>query len=468
MQIGSLRQLTLTSLAVVLVPLAVLLWQSQNALGSMSQIAASEAQFSVGMARKIGSIENIAIDIERLIRQYHVLRKEELKTLSANYFQRMDELLESVCLQLSHGDPCRALNTRISWFKANSDVEDELLLDAQLAEFRQSLGILRRQVDNLLDTRIQRQQAYVEAVQNRQAWLTAVLAGVCLVLIAFASRIISRPVEKIEKVIGAIARQETSLPEVSRSGPKELIEVEHKLHRLSERLEQLEHLRHALLRHASHELKTPLASIKEGCSLLTEGVVGPLSNQQQEVVSLLNSSTERLSLLIEQLLDYNLLLQQAKPVYQDVNCQEMFDTFLTENSLAVSQNNHQIALSLKVDSMVVDGKLFRRILDNLLSNAIAHGSVGRPIDINLYTEADKLVLDVANRGRKIPQEMRKVLFEPFKRGENRRNDRVVGSGLGLSIVSDCARLMHGTVGIVDVDYADVCMRVTLPLRGREY
>ena len=466
MQIGSLRQLTLTSLAVVLVPLAVLLWQSQSALTSMSQIAASEAQFSVGMARQIGTIENIAIDVERLIRQYHVLRKEELKTLSGNYFQRLEELLEQVCAQLSGDSPCAALTTRVQWFKSNNDVQDEMLLDAQLAEFRQSLTQLRKQVDTLLDTRIQRQQAYVEAVQSRQAWLTALLAGVCLVLIGFASRVISRPVEKIERVIGAIARQESSLPEVSQSGPKELIEVEHKLHHLSERLEQLEHLRHALLRHASHELKTPLASIKEGCSLLSEEVVGELSAQQREVVTLLNGSTDRLNLLIEQLLDYNLLLQQAKPDYQEINSNTMFNEFLTENSLAIQQNNHKIQLALGAKTLNVDQQLFRRILDNLLSNAIAHGTVGRPIDIRLYEEGDLLYLDVANRGGKIPQELRKVLFEPFKRGENRRNDRVIGSGLGLSIVSDCARLMHGTVGFVDVDYADVCIRVRLPLRGK--
>ena len=467
MQIGSLRQLTLTSLAVVLIPLAVLLWQSQSALTSMSQIAASEAQFSVGMARQIGTIENIAIDVERLIRQYHVLRKEELKTLSGNYIQRLEELLEQVCIQLSGDSPCAALSTRIEWFQNNEEVQDEMLLDAQLAEFRQSLAELRKQVDSLLDTRIQQQQAYVDAVQNRQAWLTAILAGVCLVLIGFASRVISRPVEKIERVIGAIARQESRLPDVSQSGPKELIEVEHKLHHLSERLEQLEHLRHALLRHASHELKTPLASIKEGCSLLSEGVVGELSTQQREVVTLLNGSTDRLSLLIEQLLDYNLLLQQAKPVYQEVDSKTMFEAFLTENSLAIQQNNHEIQLALKVQTLTVDQQLFRRILDNLLSNAIAHGTVGRPIDIRLYEEQGMLNLDVANRGRKIPQEMRQILFEPFKRGENKRNDRVVGSGLGLSIVSDCARLMHGTVSFVNVDYADVCIKVKLPMRGKK-
>ncbi|GAA0853469.1 HAMP domain-containing sensor histidine kinase [Aliiglaciecola litoralis] len=462
MQIGSLRQLTLISFLIALVPLAVLLWHSQSTLTKMAQIAASEAQFSVNMARQVGDMENIAIDAERLIRQYHVIKKDELKQLSDNYLTRLQEKRIIVCQELTEAFICEALEGRIQWFLMNTEIEDQLLLDAQLAEFRRSIAELHQQVDTLLDNRIQQQRDYVDSVQQTQAWLTALLVTFSLILIVFATQLILAPVAKIERVIKEIAAQSESLPKISTSGPKELIEVEHKLHRLADRLNQLEHLRHALLRHASHELKTPLASIKEGCSLLSESVVGPLNAQQKEVVSLLTSSTERLNLLIEQLLDYNLLLQQAKPVYEKTDMNRLFSAALTDNALAIKQNSNAVSTDIQVPFMHVDPNLFRRIIDNLLSNALAHGTIGRPIDIKLYKQRDMLILDVANRGRKIPLEQRKMLFEPFKRGEHRRNDRVIGSGLGLSIVADCARMMHGSVEIVDVDYADVCMRVILP------
>lgn len=462
MQIGSLRQLTLISFLIALIPLVVLLWQSQSALTKLAQIAGSEAQFSVSVARQIGDLENVAIDVERLIRQYNVLKKAELRELTDSNIERMYERLNAICTELNNDYVCSSLSKRIEWFKSNPEVSDSLLLDAQLASFRRSVIELHQEVDKLLDERIQKQKDYVNTVQQRQAWSTAILVTVSLLLMIFASQVILSPVEKIEKIIGSIARQDETLPSVSKSGPKELIEVEHKLHWLADRLEQLEHLRQALLRHASHELKTPLASIKEGCSLLSEKVVGPLNDQQQEVVSLLTSSTGRLNLLIEQLLDYNLLLQQANPVYQKTDTNELVNAVLTDNALAIQQHNNEIKLEVKVHSMVVDPNLFRRMLDNLLSNALAHGSIGRPIDIRLYVQAHSLVLDVANRGQKIPEEMRKSLFEPFKRGENKRNDRVIGSGLGLSIVADCARMMHGSADIVDVNYADVCIRVNLP------
>jgi two-component system sensor histidine kinase GlrK len=464
MQLGSLRQITLISFILVLVPIAGLLWYSQITLGKMGQIATNEAEYSVTIVRRVSKMESLAMDIERLIRQYHVLKKVELKVLSEKSILRFTDILTLVCSQLDAPDECSDMRDRLGWFTLYTETDDQLLLDAQLAEFRQNLRNLGERVDDMLDMRIQQQQVYVNSVQQTQAWLTALIVGVSSLLVVFGSQIIIQPVRKLEDMIRAISRQEDLLPPISTSGPKELIVLERKLHRLADRLNQLEHLRHALLRHASHELKTPLASIKEGCSLLSEQVVGSLNTQQIEVLSLLNSSTDRLNLLIVQLLDYNLLLQQAKPAFEWLETQVMFDDFITDNSLAIQQHKNQLDVRIDLNQIYADANLFRRILDNLLSNAIAHGSKGRPITIRLYKDNDQQVLDVANRGQKISVEQRLGFFEPFKRGDSKRNDRVIGSGLGLSIVADCARMMHGRSEIIDVDYADVCVRVTIPLR----
>ncbi len=169
MQIGSLRQLTIISFLIALVPLAVLLWQSQSSLTKLAQIAASEAQFSVDMARQIGDMENIAVDVERLTRQYHVLQKQELKDLALNYIERLHEKLTSVCTEMSEKQVCQSLQNRIQWFKDNASVQDELLLDAQLAEFRRSISELLQQIDGLLDCRIAQQKQFVGSVQQSQA-----------------------------------------------------------------------------------------------------------------------------------------------------------------------------------------------------------------------------------------------------------------------------------------------------------
>ena len=462
MQLGSLRQLTLFSFVVVLVPLALLVGYSQIKLSEIGQIATNEAEYSVNTVRRVSKMEGLSVDIERLVRQFHIVKKDALKPLIGKSTQRFNEYQMLVCGQLLEKLNCSSLTERVDWINQYSGTNDPLLLDAQLAEFKQNLHDVAAQVDRSLDRRIQDQQMYVSSVQQTQFWLTACLLGASFLLIALGSKAILKPVSKLERVITAISRQEDTLPAISTSGPKELIVVEQKLHRLAGRLIQLENLRHALLRHASHELKTPLASIKEGCSLLTEQIVGPLNADQEEVLSLLNISTDRLNLLIMQLLDYNLLLQQAKPVFSKINSEIFFKEFVTENSLAIKQHDNQIDIKIDLPTIFADHKLFRRILDNLVSNAIAHGSKGRPINIRLYQQDNMQVLDFANRGSKIAVQERNALFQPFSRGEGVRNDRVTGSGLGLSIVADCARIMFGKAEMVDVDYADVCIRVQIP------
>ena len=462
MQLGSLRQLTLISFVVVLVPLALLVGFSQIKLSEIGQIATNEAEYSVNTVRRVSKMESLSVDIERLVRQYHIVKKDELKPLIEKSTQRFIDYQIPVCEQLLGKRNCNSLIERINWINQYSGTEDQLLLDAQLAEFKQNLYDLAAQVDLSLDKRIQDQQFYVSSVQQTQFWLTACLLGASFLLIMLGSKAILKPVTRLERIITAMSRQEDTLPVIATSGPKELIVLEQKLYRLAGRLIQLENLRHALLRHASHELKTPLASIKEGCSLLTEQVVGPLNADQEEVLSLLNSSTDRLNLLIVQLLDYNLLLQQAKPVFSRINTEIFIEEFVTENSLAIKQHDNQIDMKIELSTIFADQKLFRRILDNLVSNAIAHGSKGSPIIISLYQQDNMQVLDFANSGKKIAVEQRHVLFQPFSRGEGVRNDRVTGSGLGLSIVADCARMMFGKAEMVEVDYADVCIRVKIP------
>jgi two-component system sensor histidine kinase GlrK len=266
MQLGSLRQLTLISFVVVLVPLVLLVGYNQIKLSEIGQIATNEAEYSVNTVRRVSKMEGFSVDIERLVRQYHIVKKDELKPLIEKSTQRFIDHQIPVCEQLLKKRNCNSLIERINWINQYSGSEDQLLLDAQLAEFKQNLYDLAAQVDLSLDKRIQDQQFYVSSVQQTQFWLTVCLLGASFLLIMLGSKAILNPVTRLERIITAMSRQEDTLPVIATSGPKELIVLEQKLYRLAGRLIQLENLRHALLRHASHELKTPLASIKEGCS----------------------------------------------------------------------------------------------------------------------------------------------------------------------------------------------------------
>ena len=458
-QLGSLRQLTLGSFVLALIPLIALLWQSQSDLAKVGQMTTLETRFVVDVVSDMQRLDNAVVDVERSIRQFAVLRNDRVASLSDNAIDQFAVAADNLCQALSVPTTCTRLSEQLNQLAEYRAIEDQLLLNAYLASVGDSVDQLRDDVEAAITERVKVQQDDLNAMQAKQAWSTAMLVSVSLLLILMGSQLIVNPVNNLKKIIRIMAHSDGQLPPLSRQAPKELIDVEKDLHWLYDRLQQLEHIRTALLRHAAHELKTPLASIKEGCSLLSENVVGELNNSQREVLSLLTASTQRLNTLVEKLLDYNLLLQQAQPKMVQSDVSKLVSACLEDYALAIQ--DREVEVKITASDVRVDEELFRRILDNLVSNAVAHGAVGRPINISLYNENDNLVRDVANRGKRIAPESVHTLFEPFIRATEPRNDNVIGTGLGLSIVADCARLMHGDVRVVDVDYADVCFRVTI-------
>ncbi len=465
LQVRSLRQLILGSFFIALVPLIALLFQSQRDFDAMSQTTASNTAFFVFMSSEMRELEALGDDVERLVRQYQVLSKTQVQELADTAIEGYSSKLAFICDQFSDVTECTELDSTLSQLAEYPTFNDNLLLDAQLADLRQSQQVLRRQAQQLINQRIVSQQVFLEEIQSRQGWSTAILVLLSLSLTIIAAQLIIKPIRKLQSIISQIANNEPNLPQRKKDGPRELMAVEQDLYSLNERLQQLEKVRTALLRHASHELKTPMASIKEGCEILEKGMVGVLTPPQKEVVSLLTVSTERLNLLIVKLLDYNALLQQAEPTFEEISLQTVIGDCAKQYQLLLTQNQQTLLLRVEpLHKVVSDPELLRRALDNLVSNAIAHGKVNSEIIIRASDLPDGTNIDVMNAGKAIPLAARGEIFEPFKRGQAARNDKVVGAGLGLSIVSDCARLLGGDISIVDDKHADVCFRIRLPIR----
>lgn len=463
---ASLRQWVLTSFAIALIPLAVLLWQAHAALNGINDLAVHEAQDAVRNARQIENLDSLVIDIERALRQYDVLRTDAARDSASAQLQHYSEALSILCFGAALAEPpahCSNQQQLLTQLGADFVAADAAALNQQLRQLRLNQRQLNHNVWQRLNQRLAQQQDYVNDRQQRLSLQTVLLVLITLVLVVWASGRITAPVQRLDRMIRTIGHNQTRPLPVHVNGPRELNELGERLHWLSGRLEQLESLRLALLRHASHELKTPLASMKEGCALLADGITGPLNQSQREVLRLLTGSTERLAQLTDQLLDYNQLLQQSDVDRQRLDPQALIQITVQQHGLALRQRQLQVEVLCSLTSLDTDPRLFQRILDNLLNNAQAYGAQGGRVQIRLTIEAGHLQLDVANTGPAIPADQRDGLFAPFQRGQAPRFDAVRGTGLGLSVVSDCARLLGGSARFIDRDDFDVCVRVQLPL-----
>ncbi|MBP8227671.1 MAG: HAMP domain-containing histidine kinase [Pararheinheimera sp.] len=462
-QPASLRQFVLLSFFMALIPLGVLLWQSHSALSDVSRYAIAEAESSVANVRRAENMQKLVNDIERSVLQFSILKTDALSQLAATHLNNYQQNLGSVCLNLAQPVLCAQQQKQLELLFDSYLHESNEELSPILQKIRQQQVQLTQVIWALLEQRLQQQQVYAEEAQSHLAWQTVALVVLTLLMVLWASARITAPVKKLDTMIRSIGQASHHFPHDKVDGPRELTELGEQLRWLASRLQQLEALRLILLRHASHELKTPLSSIREGCALLSEQLVGPLNAQQMEVVSLLNGSADRLSVLTEQLLDYNKLLQQAKPEFDWHDSETLLQNCFNDHALSLQQREQKIVLDCQLPRIYTDSMLFRRILDNLINNAQAYGAEGSNVWVNLRQHDKFMLLDVANNGTPIPAELRAKLFEPFQRGKAPRFDAVQGSGLGLSIVADCARLLGGLAEIIDVNYADVCIQVRLPL-----
>lgn len=196
-------------------------------------------------------------------------------------------------------------------------------------------------------------------------------------------------------------------------GPRELRSLAQRIIWLSERLAWLESQRHEFLRHISHELKTPLASMREGTELLADEVAGPLTLDQKEVVAILDNSSKQLQLLIEQLLDYNRKLSEVPQQIEEVDLTTLVNDVVLAHSLPARAKGIKTIISLDLKKCRAETTLLSRVIDNLYSNAVHYGAESGNIWISSYQIEQKIVIDIANKGTPIPESEQKMIFEPF-------------------------------------------------------
>jgi len=318
----------------------------------------------------------------------------------------------------------------------------------------------RRQIDQQLETL---QRATADA-QRSLFWQSAALIPGTLVLTLVFTLLLARPIRQIDRVINELGRGTFSRA-IKVTGPSDLEALGRQLEWLRTRLLDLAQEKNRFLRHMSHELKTPLANIREGTELLLDGSVGKLGTDQREVTAILRENGMKLQRLIENLLSFS--AWQARSVGLEVS--EFKLRPLIKNVLEAQQLtlvSQRVRLDVRVDELTVAadrGKL-KLILDNLLSNAIKFTPQGGAIHIHAKALRDQLVLDIADTGQGIPLEERGRIFEAFYQGKTPQGGHVKGTGIGLSVVIEFVQAHGGTIEIVDGEFAGAHFRIRLPLR----
>ncbi len=229
----------------------------------------------------------------------------------------------------------------------------------------------------------------------------------------------------------------------------------------AEALAEGDRMRTALLRAVSHDLRTPLASIKASVSSLRQTDVSWSPEDEAELLATIEQNADRLDALVGNLLDMSRLQAGSlAPFLRATAIDEVAPV-----ALRGLDDADQMLIVVPDDLPLVraDPGLLERVFANLFSNALRHSPTGllappeRP-SLRAREDGDRVVLDVIDHGRGVPDEFKERIFEPFAR----LDERSPGVGLGLAVAKGFAEAMGGSIVAIDTPRGGLTVRVTMP------
>ena len=472
----SFFSLLLLAFFFVCMPLLAALYSSVQVLDDLVQQSVTTVYSSVERGNRSRKLVELFQDQERMARLFNVLGEpNQLKDVNKIHLDIANELdffsfassdsneqLAQLIEDLTSRE--NIIVTVLNRFtsgpeKLKYEKQNILLLYKDIGGLTATLLALNNQ---LMFDEVQNLRIEMDRDEGKLVWQTSGLiifaALVCILFIL----LLSKPIRQIDKSIENLGEGNFQSP-ISISGPEDLENLGMKLDWLRKRLAKLDKEKVKLIAHISHDLKTPLASIKEGAGLLRDELVGPMNIQQKGVVGILDKNCSRLQALIEDILNFNIAQARKDPI---VKSAIQLDNLIHE--VVADHRNSTLARKIKLDLQLVSVTIYgnkrqlETVFDNLVSNAVKFTPDQGSIRISLENDGNTATCLVEDSGDGINEEERGHIFSPFFQGEKAGKSVIKGSGLGLAMSREYIQSHSGTIRLLQ-SKKGACFAVTLPL-----
>jgi two-component system, NtrC family, sensor histidine kinase GlrK len=409
--------------------------------------------------------------LERTARLHEVLKDPKLLEL----YRTQDDRLSSTREQLHSLATGQARSTLEELGTVQQSIRTSVMSNAPGGAATADLSPRFVQLSELVERVAEQSNAQVDAevaalqertlqARQRLLWQAALLLPLAIVAVFVLTVGVGRPLRQLDRAISELGQGTFTNP-IAVSGPHDLERLGGQLEWLRQRLLDLAHERNRFLRHMSHELKTPLANIREGTELLMDGAVGELDSNQREVAAILRENGIKLQRMIENLLSFSAWQTSSVGLEAtEFRLRPLVKQVLENQQLTLLSQRVRLDVRVEDVTMVADRGKIRLILENLVSNAVKYSPKGGTIHLQGRAAGSQLVLDVADSGPGIPLEDRGHVFEAFYTGRAARSTAVKGTGIGLSVVLEFVAAHGGAVQIVDGQFTGAHFRITMPLR----
>jgi len=469
----SLNGLILVGFGLVALPLLIaIIW----ALVNLDRVAAQSEQLvttGVSAADNNRRLEEQLISLERVARQYLVLRNPDSLQIMTQDLDSLAALLDTMRPLVDEADATAlaadigaGARSIVNALGASGATDEQLsAAAARFTPLRKRATELTATLSAHVDSKLSALQQTARDAQKFSAWQVALLVPGTVVLILIVTFLVARPIRQIDHAIGQLGQSGFSKP-IRIKGPTDLERLGRQLDWLRQRLLELAQEKNKFLRHMSHELKTPLANIREGTELLLDGSVGDLDEPQREVTDILRMNGLKLQQLIENLLSFAAWQTKSEVLtLSDFSLRQQILSIVKAQRLALKAAGIQLKLDVEDVIVNADQDKIRTVLDNLLSNAIKFTPRAGTITIRASRTPSSFIIEVGDTGPGVPEEERPHIFEAFFQGRREQGGQVGGTGIGLSVVKECIQAHNGSVELVDSgEFPGAHFRIHIPQR----
>ncbi len=218
----------------------------------------------------------------------------------------------------------------------------------------------------------------------------------------------------------------------------------------------------------SHEFRTPLTSIRYLADMLKRGRVKE-SERKQEYYEAITSESERLSRLVENMLDYSKIEAGMKEYrFKETEVAALSrEVVLRLQDQARAQDISIICdISDEIPVITADQEAISRVLSNILDNALKYSDAGKKISVKVWAEDKSVFFEVEDEGLGISKDDQKRVFEKFYRARDLKDKNIEGSGIGLTLVDHIVKAHDGEISLESNRGKGTRIRVRLPVQGR--
>ncbi len=463
----SFLRLLLLSFAAVALPFAVAFFGATLQVEKLS--AASEAAMAQAVEAAHASrmlVEEVP-GLERVARQYLVLGDEAL----LKDYGRLHERFTAIAAKLSRlslppqhqRDLDRVVAQEAALFASLREARGRESARRQLADGFAALNEEARAAlyasSAMVGAAVQQVRASAQDAQRALWWQLAGVMALGVIVCIAVTWLVAKPISQLDTAIRQLGSGSFS-EAIDVRGPADLSYLGARLEWLRGRLAELEQQKRLFLRHLSHELKSPLASLREGTDLLAKGMAGALDGVQRDIVEILRQKSGQLESMITELLDFHraqerTTLAEPAPVALD----RIVHRVLEEHRLPALARGIRAETRLEPGLVQGDAKMLYAVVDNLVTNAIKYSPDGGTITLAMHVEGRTVRLEVADSGPGVAAEERERIFDWFYRA--RAGNRAPGNGLGLAIAKEFVSAHGGRLEIVDDGAPGARFRIVL-------